>query len=115
MLKFYISCRPIYYKNEVISPNDQLHKGFKGIDLKSLCMVEDRTQDGRMLYEIKIGENSSYTDQQCSDYKDIILEGLQVFGVHLKTVTSAKALAEQISGNQYTISGDSIVPPALTR
>ena len=112
MLKFYVSCRPIRYERSLIMPDAQLQLGFKGLDIGFKLMVEDRSLDGRVLYEIVLGANSSYTDAQCLDYQSIIIEGLAAFSGHLKTLASAQALAQSITGLTFAISGDSLVPPA---
>jgi hypothetical protein len=113
MLKFYVSCRPIRYSNELITPRDQFEKGFKGLDIIATNLCMNTTLDGRMLYEVIIGQNSSYSDADCAAYQAIIIEGLAAFSCHLKTVASAQALINKISGVNWTISTDglSLVPP----
>lgn len=109
MLKFYVTCRPLYFKTEMLNPVDQLKYGFKGLDVQPNVIIDDRSLDGRMLIEITIGANISYSSQQYIDYKEIILEGLQPFSCHLKTTQSAKEFADQISDQVFNIENDSLV------
>lgn len=103
MLVFYVSTRSIRIGDYLYGPDQQLERGFQGLDITYKLMSEDRTIDGRKLCEITVGANSSYTDQQCSDYKAIILEGLQAWSAHEKTLDSAKALADKLDGVSYDI------------
>lgn len=112
MLRFYISCRPIRIKNELVTPREQFVKGFRGLDIETKVIAMDLNKDGRMVYEVIIGANSQYSDADCSAYQAIILEGLAAFGCHLKTLESAQALVLLITGKTYEISGDHLVIPA---
>lgn len=112
---FYVSCRPIRIEEKLLTPRDHISGGFVGLDIIGQVLAEDRHIDGRMVYEIIIGKDSQYTDQQCSDYQAIVLEGLAAFGVHLKTIESAQMLIEQICGVEFPIVEGRIVPPAPDR
>lgn len=103
MLQFYVSTRPIKIDKYVYGPQDQLEEGFKGLDVQYTVVTQNRNLDGRELCSIVIGANSSYTDQECQDYKAIILEGLQAWSVHEKTIESAQALAEKLDGVSYEV------------
>ena len=111
MLKFYASIRPIRLGKEILTPRDHFDSGFKGLDVKGINILDDLNVDGRMLYQIIIGQNSNYTNEQLSEYKEIVIEGLKLFSVHEKTTESAKILAELITGKQFSIIDNELVPP----
>lgn len=95
----------------IYGPKFQLDNGFKGLDIQYTELCYNRNIDGRALYEIVIGANSAYSDDDLLAYKEIVLEGLSLFSCHLKTVNSAKVLADSISGFSWSIDGDAIVSP----
>lgn len=105
-MKFYVSIRPLRIENRLYSPKEHLKHNFKGLDIGFNLVAINQEIDGRWLYEITISD--SYTEQEITDYKAVILEGLQVFGVHEKTLTSAKALAEILTDKTWDIVDDHI-------
>lgn len=110
MIKFYVSLRPIKIGTSLITGNEHIVHSFKGLDISHKVVASDFNLDGRMLYEFNIGSNSDYSPQQCADYKAILLEGLQLFSCHEKTLDSALALAKSITQvDTWEISDDSIV------
>lgn len=85
---FYISIRPINLDGKrLLSPKYMLNNGFRNLPLSWECICSGTETDGRWLYEIE-------TDTL--EHRDVILEGLQMWGVHLKTLKSAKVLAEKL-------------------
>lgn len=68
------------------------------------CIANGHSDDGRWLYEIK-------TDTP--EHQEVILEGLQMWGVHLKTLASAKALADRLTNVVWTVDtvAGNILPP----
>jgi len=100
MLKFFVSLRPIRHQGLLIMPSDHLDRGFQGIDIKYEIVAMNLNIDGRILYMIIIGENEEYLDSELQAFKEIILEGLQGFGCHLKSAASAEALFNLISSGQ---------------
>lgn len=72
----------------MLTPKQMLNSGFRGIFLKWKCVANGIQDDGRWLYEIE-------TDTQ--EHRDVVLEGLQAWGVHLKTLNSAKELVEKLT------------------
>lgn len=109
MLKFYVSTRVIQIGQYIYGPQEQLERGFKGLDIKYRIVDENRAVDGRALVEIIIGEDEEYTEEQCLEYKAIVLEGLQAWSVHEKSLESAQVLAEALSDSTWSIVGDSLV------
>lgn len=89
---------------KLLTPKETLNNGFRNIPLKWCCVSPGVEDDGRWLYEIE-------TDTL--EYQEVILEGLQMWGVHLKTLESAKLLLEKLSGrNDISIVGDKLyIPP----
>ena len=105
MVTFYVSTRPIMIEGtRLLSPKHQLARGFKDIPLSFKCLGSGHSTDGRWLYEIE-------TDTL--EHRDVILEGLQMWGAHLKTLDSAKALADKLTGVVWTINTTrgKIIPP----
>ena len=105
MVTFYVSTRPIMIEGtRLLSPKLHLGNGFKGIPVVFKCIGNGHAEDGRWLYEIE-------TDTL--EHQDIILEGLQMWGAHLKTLDSAKALADKLTGIVWTINTTrgKIIPP----
>lgn len=106
-MTFYVSVRPIKYRNDLISPTEQLKFGFPGINFTYEKLGERVPgDDGRYLYRVTISDE--YPAQIQGDYKDIIIEGLMPFCVHLKTLQSAKDLAERLTKRPWVIEGDKI-------
>lgn len=109
MTKFYISLRPIRLDEKLYYPHAHLDKGFAGLDIKHNLIAFNSDIDGRMLYEIKIGEDSDYSELQIANYKSAFIEGCALFSCHEKTLESAAALAEAITDCDWNIVDDSIV------
>ena len=105
-MTFYLSMRPIRYRNEIISPKQSLKYNFPGILFSWKCLGFDRKLDGRWLYEIEL--DKSYSSQEAIDLQEVFIEALASFGSHLKTVTSAKELAEKVTKQVYKIVGKKI-------
>ena len=102
---FYVSIRPVLIDGKrLLSPKYMLRSGFVGMPLKFKCIASNPKNDGRWLYEIE-------TDTE--EYKDVILEGLRMWGVHLKTLNSAKSLAEKLIGKTIEIDGDRLCMPTV--
>lgn len=112
MLKFYVTCRHFQIGGELVTARDQFRFGFKGLDVSYDVFASNRNIDGRTLYEVILGQNSEYTEEQCLEYRDIIVEGLSAFGCHIKTLESAKAFAEYINEREYEIVDGAIRPIA---
>lgn len=106
---FYLSCRPLRCRREMISPKECLKHNFPGIEYTWRCIGFDTKKDGRWLYEIRLDE--SYTAEQVAELRDVFVEGLAAFGAHLKTPTTAKELADKVTGLSFAIKGEAIKPP----
>jgi hypothetical protein len=99
---FYISCRPLRVDNKLITPKEHLKYNFTGVDFTFKPVCWNAPVDGRILYEIDL--NSSDTS-----IRDAIIEGLYMFGCHLKSsVSSAASLASLITGETWVVNGDKI-------
>jgi len=78
-----------------------LNTGFRGMPIAGKCIACWNNDDGRWLYEIEVGTK---------EHKEVILEGLQLWGVHLKTLESAKVLAQKLLySTDVSIKGDKLV------
>jgi len=78
-----------------------LNTGFRGMPIAWKCIAGGNNDDGRWLYEIEVGTK---------EHKEVILEGLQLWGVHLKTLESAKVLAQKLLySTDVSIKGDKLV------
>lgn len=90
---------------KLLTPKQMLNNGFRNIPLKWNCVFPGADDDGRWLYEIE-------TDTL--EHQEVILEGLQAWGVHLKTLESAKLLLEKLSGRtDISIAGDKLCIPQI--
>ena len=90
MTIFYVSVRPITFDGKRnVSPKYMLNNGFKGMTVNWKCVVPGANDDGRWMYEIE-------TDTL--EHQEVVVEGLQMWGAHLKTLESAKLLAEKLTG-----------------
>ncbi len=69
------------------------------------------TIDGRWLYEVTI-DDPAYSEAYCDEIKEVIIEALAGFACHYKNPMSAKNLADQITGLEYTVNGECIEPPS---
>lgn len=112
MLNFYVSLRPIKIGSVFLTGHEHIQHSFKGLDVACKVLASDFNKDGRILCEVVIGSNSSYTDQECQDYKAILMEGLQLFSVHEKSLSSAQSLAETLTEKSWSNDGSKLIPPA---
>ncbi len=76
MITFYFTCRPIRMGTQLISPKETLKQGFKGLKFEWECLASNQKVDGRWLYKVTCEDE---------EIRDVILEGLTAFGVHLKS------------------------------
>lgn len=100
MIRFYVSCRPIYLPIEPsfwLTPRHLLEKSFNGMPLQFTTVAWNSDIDGRMLYQI---------DVDTVEHRDVVVEALAWFGCHQKTLGSAKELAELLTGQTYDLIGD---------
>lgn len=94
---FYLSARPVCVDGKrLLTPDYMLENGFRGIPIKFRCIAPGAKDDGRWLYEI---------DTDTIESRDVIVEGLQMWGAHLKsTIEKTKELAEKLHpGRIYDI------------
>ena len=108
-MTFYLSCRPLRYRKEIISPKQCLNHNFAGLKFAWDCIGHKIQEDGRWLYEIKLDE--SYTPEKSAELRDVFIEALAAFSAHLKTPESAKELADKLTGISFTIDGETREPP----
>lgn len=98
---FYVSIRPININGKrLLTPKYMLNDGFPGVPLTWQCVGGKTKTDGRYLYKI-------ITDS--IEHRGVILEGLQMWGVHLKTLSSAKVLLEKLTGRKDLFIKDGII------
>lgn len=109
-MTFYISIRPIKFRNEFISPKETLKFCFPEVKFKFECLGYDPKVDGRWLYEITL--DSSYSPAESKDISTMLVEDLAMFGARLINTQGAKDLAEKIHKNTWSTSGDALVRPA---
>jgi hypothetical protein len=100
---FYVSCRPIKIENKMYSPKEHFKNCFVGLNVTFKLVANNLKTDGRWLYEINISDN--YTQAERDTFKAVMLEGLQLFSVHEKTLASAETLAELLTDRAWTING----------
>lgn len=104
---FYISCRPLRIGKRIVSPKECLKYNFIGIKYSFRCLGFNHKIDGRWLYEIELDD--SYTTEKTTELQAIFQEALMPFACHLKTLQSAKELAEKINeGVIFDIKKDKI-------
>ena len=89
---FYVSIRPININGKrLLTPKYMLNDGFTGL-IKSWRTNATRTKtDSRWLYEIEV---------DTIEHRDVILEGLQMWGCHLKTENSTIELFNKLSNRK---------------
>lgn len=104
MIIFYISIRPITFDGKrLLTPKYMLEDGFRGIPIEWQCISNGIEDDSRWVYEI-------ITDT--IEHQDVILEGLQMWGVHLKTIESAEILVCKLSKREdISVLNDKIILP----
>ena len=100
---FHVSTRPLRVGNNLISPKESLKYAFGSLCITFNCLTQGTSEDGRWLYEI-----------ECDDQvtKDVILEGLQAWACHEKTMEKAKELAETQTGVVWNIIDSRLIPDA---
>jgi hypothetical protein len=113
-LAFHVSLRTTIYrldgKLRVLGPEAQLTHRFEGLNFTWKLLAPAANKDSRNLYELVVEEEDldavPYSIQDQQDIRDAIVEGLMGFGSHLKTnTTSAKALAEKLTGHTVNLVG----------
>jgi hypothetical protein len=108
-MTFYLSCRPLRYRREMISPKECLKNNFAGIKYAWRCLGWNTKQDGRWLYEIELDD--AYSPAEAAELQQIFVEGLAAFAAHLKTPESAKELAEKVTGLAWSVKDERIEAP----
>ena len=98
---FYVSVRPIRIETRLLSPKEHFKYGYQGMNVSFNCLSAGTENDGRWLYEVGCDDVTA---------QEVILEGLQMWGVHLKTLESAKVLAEKLTGLEWIIEREKIIP-----
>ena len=109
MITFYVSIRPIKIEGtRLLSPKEHLKNCFLGIPLTFSCIGSGHPNDSRWLYEIE-------TDT--IEHRDVILEGLRMWGVHLKSLDSAKRLVERLTNIVWGVDTvvEKLIPPTTKR
>lgn len=103
---FYVSIRPITVDGKrLLTPKYMLNDGFRGIPITWKCLASNIKDDGRYLYEIE-------TDTL--EHQEVILEGLQLWAAHLKTLKSTEILAKKLLNRKdLTIKEDKLIIPIL--
>lgn len=107
---FYLSMRPITLGRHIVIPNSALDNHFTGLVFTYKCISENRSIDGRWLYEIELdAQYTGVSDPTDQEVKDAIIEGLSMFGPHEKSsVQSACDLANVLSSETWQVNGDKI-------
>lgn len=90
----------------LITPKEHFKTSFTGINFSFELVAFDRNVDGRFLYELNVSDE--YTEEEKTNYKAVILEGLQLFSGHEKSLQSAKELAEKLTNKVWVISNNKI-------
>lgn len=96
-VKTYLTVRPLLQGGEWVTPNQLLAHSFAGMDVRFTPLLWSPLQDGRMLLEI-------VTDTDAE--MDAVVEALAWFGRHQKTLGSAKAFADALTGRTWALTGD---------
>lgn len=96
-VKTYLTVRPLQWDGRWVTPKHLLSHSFAGMDVsfRQLAWAPDR--DGRMLLELAAADDPEL---------DAVVEAMGWFGAHRKTLGSAKAFAEQLTGTGWTLTGD---------
>jgi len=86
---FYVSVRPINTNGKrMLTPKYALRDSFPGLVLSWRSIISATKEDGRWLYEIE-------TDT--IEHRDVIIEGLQMWGCHLKDEIKTVELFSKLS------------------
>jgi len=89
---FYVSVRPVNTNGKrLLLPTYALRDNFPGLILSWKCIASSTKTDGRWLYEIEV---------ESIEHRDIILEGLQMWGCHLKSEQSTVELSEILTNRK---------------
>lgn len=95
--KTYLTVRPLMVNGRWTTPKHLLAHSFAGMAFSFRQLVWQPQTDGRMLLEL-----TADTD----GHLDALVEAMAWFGAHQKTLGSAKAFADQITGAAWTLTGD---------
>ncbi len=98
MVKTYLTVRPLKWDGKWMTPKHLLAYSFVGIDLSFRQLVWEPEVDGRLLLELVAD-----TDEHLS----AVIEAVsRWFGGHQKTLGSALAFAEDVTGKSWSLIGD---------
>lgn len=95
--KTYITARPLNWDGRWMTPKALLAHSFAGMGLEWRQLVWEPSRDGRMLIELVAD-----TDP----HLDAVVEAMAWFGAHQKTLGSARAFAEDVTGIAWELIGD---------
>ena len=103
---FYISARPVNYNGKrLLTPKYMIQDGFPGLITSWQCLASGTATDGRWVYEIEVAT---------TEHRDVVLEGLAMWGAHLKTDVSVVELMNLLTGrNDITHDGTRLVVPVI--
>jgi hypothetical protein len=96
-VKTYLTVRPLRWDGRWVTPKHLLANSFTGMDVSFQQLVWRPELDGRMLLELVAD-----TDE----HLDAVVEAMTWYGKHQKTLVSAQAFAEEITGQAWTLTGD---------
>lgn len=101
---FYVSIRPVNIDGKrILTPKYALNDSFPGIIKSWKCLSRNTNEDGRWMYEVEVD-----TEEQ----RDIVVEGLAMWGCHLKTKESAINLFKILTKREdHTFKDDKLIIP----
>lgn len=105
----YITCRPLIYRKEIISPKECLKNNFPELNFEFRCIASNKKIDGRWLYEIEI--NDDYSKEEKGEVLNSIITGLQAFGATKETLTFSKTLIDKLTNKKCKSKDGKIVIP----
>ena len=108
---FHVTCRPIWFRNQMITPKETLKRAFAGINFTFNNWGWNFKEDGRILYEIEI--DPSYSLEDANEIKDDIMDCLKSFGVKELNKVKAKKVIEKILKKKFVDNGDKIIPEVI--
>lgn len=105
----YFTFRPLRIGSELLHPQGLLTSGFTGLEITYDVIWWDQNIDGRILASFEFPDDPD--PSRTSDIRASILEALQAFGAHEKSIISAMAFLAYVSPLKYEVLDGRITAP----
>lgn len=109
-MRQYLTYRPVLMGSEYLTIGRVLDHSFNGLSIRHNTETWLTPDEGRVLAWFEVDDDPNPAIME--DKRLVILEALQLFGAHAKTLDKARAFLSAVTGRtDITIEGDRLVIP----